>query len=546
MTTKVLIPVAKTKRPMGIDTTQTAVGRLPHLAEQDAGGEELKLGQVEYKKVMRLIIKLLHKSGNDPSIGVLDISGHKVRLKLLVSARPGNEVDPDNLSKTREFRIDVLCPTGAHTLIVLRLQQDGNGCFWINVRANPTSAILGYNATGVAINGETRRDERARLLRLPYQLLEALLRTANSKFSWSDATRSRIDKLLFKACPIQLFTYIVPGDFTVSQFLGFLRVLLSCPLGDGKGGFCLLADLLGVQVDVRAPGGPVQTLLLRFPTGDRQAFSACLYDKLAAAQADAVRYQTEIGDASIIQQLEKSVRVDVTLQEPLVRALFAEAKLSSKAALTARNLNRAIGRLNSGKGRSGKSTVVWLLSEIFDKRLHLITLLNFRPSMIDEARKAMKNLGSKAGKVFEEWYAAGFGLRLKDTGRIGFVEFAEKHAKPPVTRQSARTIRAKCLAVGLDLDVPLQAYLAVFNMSHFFNLSDNDREALAVALEAKDTKAVEELLAKARANATAINASVGDTLVRMIKEASVPAVRIGRKRVTKPKPKASKTILSLK
>ena len=547
MEKKALIPAAQAKRPLGIDTTQTAIGRLPQLAAQQVeAGAELTLSREEYLKVLRVVNRHVKKTQAKPAAIALDLSGHKVELTIRVSDRPGDEPDIGVLDATREYRFDVLCSTLYHTMLLLRMQKDGNGCFWINARMNPTSTALGYNAAAIAIEGVSQTEERARLLRLPYELLDAVLRAADSKFSWSKSTRSRIEALLFKACPIQIFTYIDPQPFSLPQFLGFLRVLLSCPLGDGKGNFSLLADLLGVEVDVRAPGGPVQTFLLRFKSGDRQALSVCLYDKLAAAQADATRAKVEVGDASIKDQLGRLVRVDMTLQEPMVRELFGEAKLNTKGALTAKNLNEAMRLLNTGKGKSGKKTVVWLLTEIFERRLHLVSLRNFRPSMIDEAREKLKTLKAKAVKVFDEWYEAGFGLRLGTGDRVSFQEFAVKHAQSRVSKQTARTIRKTCLKIGLDLDVPLQAYLAVFNMSFFFNLSDGDREQLAVALEAKDMSNVETLLTKAKSNTSAISVDLGKTLTNMIENASAPAVRIGKKKKSKRKRKSrmlSKTIV---
>ena len=51
----------------------------------------------------------------------------------------------------------------------------------------------------------------------------------------------------------------------------------------------------------------------------------------------------------------------------------------AQAVLTAALFNRAVGVLNTGKGKSGKRFAQWLLHYIFDEQLPLLRLLFLKP-----------------------------------------------------------------------------------------------------------------------------------------------------------------------
>ena len=527
------------KRGFGIDTTQTALGRLPASAVGDNDGFEdpqgLQLGKPEFRKLTTLSLKLETKTaGRKPILLAGRLNGSKITRSIIVSCTRDDsdgEVDLSadvDLDATREFQIDIKSPNGHFTRMIVRLQRDQNGAYWLNVRANPSSLRTGYNAHGVAFEGVKWSEERARLLRTPFDMLRRLLREVDPKFDWAPETGKRIKHLLFKACPIQVFTYMSTAPFSPDQWLGFLRVVLSCPLGNCEGHYCLLTDLLGIEVDAKLVGGPVQSLLLKFRKDGRIVLSVNLYDKDAAAAVEAARNDIEVGDAATRAFLKNNIRVDVTLHDAALRDLVGEAQLGNKtqAVLTAALFNQAVGVLNTRKGTSGRRFAQWLLHYIFDEQLPLLRLLNYRPSLVGKTRAVLADYNPAAVKVFDEWREHGFNFCPDANGRISFEQFATRWAKSSVDRPVARTTSRKARETGLDLDLPLEACNALFNLRHVFDLKAKDRDALAVAIETGDHEAVLRLMDRSGANSTVTIGKVRQMFVKMIESAHVPAVLI--------------------
>jgi hypothetical protein len=312
-----------------------------------------------------------------------------------------------------------------------------------------------------------------------------------------------------------------------------MRAYLSCPVGDGERNYALLTDLLGVELDARLPGGPVQTLLLKFMNSGRVELSVNFYNKLAAATAEAAKTGIDVCEAGVRAFLEKHVRVDITMQEATMRALVGEARLGNKdkVALTAAMFLKAVRRLDRRRGRSGKQFVPWLLGHIFDERLALLQLLQYRPAMLGEVAASLDSYNADAAEVFGQWRALGFRSHARG-GPLSFQQFATTSASSPVTRQIARTMQRKALAVGLSLDIPLAAYDALFVMTHVFDMTNADRHAFAVALETKDQEAIATLMRRSRKNTTVTIGQVHQLLESMIENAHVPARRIGRSSTT--------------
>ena len=541
MTGRPLISTPDTKRSFGIDTSQLAIGRQASSSEDGPAASEegvgLKLSEKEHGRITKLMQKAVETSqSGEPFQLAGKINGSRITHTIRVSCTRGVGEDAADGTATREFRMDIKCANGQHTAIILRLQRDKNGSFWLNLRANPSSLINGYNALGVALNGMSPNDERGRLLRTPFEVLRRLLREVDPKFEWEPETKARIKKLLFKACPVQVFTYMATAPFALDQWLGYLRAVLSCPLGNGDGGYCLLADLLGIELDSRARGGPVQGLLLRFMKHGRVELSVNLYDKIAAARVDAAKTNSEVGDAKVRDFLSKHVRVDATLHDAVLRELMAEAKLGSKdtVLLTADMFNRAVGVLNRGKGKSGQKFVPWLLNYIFDDRLPLLSLLQYRPGLVDKVRVDLADYNADAAAVFDEWRKLGFRFvpdaavgGSDPTSGVTFEQFATRWARVMVKRQVARTISNKAREAGLDLDIPLAAYDGLFALTHFFDLAPDDRRAFAVALEKGDQKVVWRLMQRSRGNSKVTIGKVHQTLMKMIAGAHVPATKVG-------------------
>jgi hypothetical protein len=319
-----------------------------------------------------------------------------------------------------------------------------------------------------------------------------------------------------------------PKPFTPPQFNGFLRAVLSCPFGNGAGNFALLTDLIGVEVEAKVPDGPVQTLLLKFMRKGRVEISVNLYDKHAAAVAEAEKSNIALGDDAAVNFLKQNIRVDITLHDAALRALLREAKFveADSCPLTASMFNRAVTRLNRGKGKTRTTFVQWLLNHIFDDRLALTRMLEYRPTMVEEVRSTLEIYDLKALAVFEEW----LDLEVKHRGSESFEQFAISSAAQPISRHVARTTFSKARKIGLDLDIPLTAYDGLYTMTHYFDLVAADRRALAVALEIDDKKVAWDIMATSRSNAKATIKQVQQVLVDMIANAHVPALRIGSQR----------------
>ena len=530
MAVTTLIATADAIRAFGIDTTQTALGRLPSSVDDtESEGQGLQLGKPEFHRVARLMQEAEKSSAaRKPFRLSARINGSKIAHAVSVKCIRDDGQDADDLNATREYQTDIKSANGHCTSMFVRLQCDQNGAYWLNNRANPSSLLNGYNAFGVALGGYEPAEERARLLRTPFNLLRRLLREVDPKFGWERETSRRIKNLLFKACPIQVFTYMDTAPIAPDQWLGFLRVVLGCPLGNGEGHYCLLTDLLGIEVDAKLAGGPVQSLLIKFRTNGRIVLSVNLYDKNAAATGEAAMTGAQVGDAKTREFLRQHVRVDVTLHDGALRDLIGEAKLGNKdkAVLTAAAFNEAVGVLDAGKGKSGRRFVSWLLYYIFDQRLSLLRLLNYRPSLVDKTRTVLAGYNPVAVKVFDEWREHGFRFQPGGHGTVSFDQFAMNWARSPVDRPIARTMRRKARETGLDLDIPLAAYDALFTMRHYFDLVAKDRAALAVALEVEDRKAIARLMDRSRGNSTVTMRKIGQMFVKMIEGAHVPAATL--------------------
>ena len=523
-----LIPHTKITRSFGFDTTQTAIGRLPSEDAVKESSGELRLSPTEFRTIMKLMIKAVAASAAKPLLVLLPVNNTSVAHEVTISCKRDDADHAADLTATREFDAPVRCKSTGHgTRMIVRLQKDTNNAYWLNVRANPTNLINGYNALGVALDGVDRVEERRVILRVPFGMLRAILRDVDPDFEWEKGTRGRIKRLQFKACPVQVFTYGATAPFRPHQFLGFLRALLACPMGDGFGHYCLVSDLLGIEVDSKIVGGAVQSLLLRIRQGGRISWSVNLYDKEAAATADAALLRLQVGSDRTRAFLRDRVRLDVTLHDGALRDLMVAAKLGRKRSvpLTAAHFSRAINRLNRHRGKNGLKFVPWMLHQIFGVLLPLTKLCNYRPSLVNEVRAAVARNGEAAVRAFDLWRENQFRF-LEDGHNISFVQFAMDPEHGQLTRQTARTIQKTAAKVCLDLDVPLMVYDALYIMRHYFDLGEDDRRALAVALEAKDGAASRKLMALSKASSAATGTRLAKMLAVMIEGASVPAIEL--------------------
>ena len=336
-----LITTPTERRAFGFDTSQYAIGAQAREGtsrpENDFG---LRLGRAEYVRITEALYKLSAASFSGERLALAKkINGAKIKYWVTVEyvGRDRGRLLQDraerNLDGPNEFVARIKSANGRDTEMFVRTQKDRNGNFWLNVRANPSSLINGYNAYATAMPGQPRGAERELVLRAPFIVLKALLRKGQADFDWEPATARRIKGLQFKLCPIQIFTYLDTAAFTPERFLGFLRAVLSSPFGDGKaaqGEHRLVADLLGVEVLPKFVNRRIQSLLLVFRRGDCVELSVNLYNKYAKASQDAGVIHTEVGDDSVHQFLSSHLRADITLHKGALGDLMIEAGLGTK------------------------------------------------------------------------------------------------------------------------------------------------------------------------------------------------------------------------
>ena len=356
---KSLIQKPTTRRSFGFDTTQYAIGRLPRSYDENEGRGErsgptnelgLRLSGTEYTTISKNLIRACEKcdAAGQPFVLSSKVNGSRIRYKIeakrIASSRVAKEqnvgasrrggragVVHADLDDVNEFLFTVTCPTGRFTPMHVRTQVDRNGNYWLNVRANPSALINGYNAYAVRLGKLASGEERALVMQVPFMVLRSMLREIDPQFDWEPGTRDRIKKLHFKLCPVQVFTYLGTGGFTTGQFLGFLRAVLSSPYGDGEKNYGVLADFLGISMDAElGDAGEVQSLLLKFKNDGRIELSVNLYDKLAKAKADAAPLQRSVGEEAVREFLADHIRADITMHDAALGDLASEAKLGGK------------------------------------------------------------------------------------------------------------------------------------------------------------------------------------------------------------------------
>jgi hypothetical protein len=557
MKTETIRKLGDTTRPFGLDMSQFAVGRLPGtMIDDTATTSGLSLSPQEYEAVLNHLAaanrrwagryRLLGKASTDAARSGAFHASH-VRLERLSRDQFSSEEPAEPLASARqpssnkvsadrgtrhEFKITFRAPSARETAMIIVLRVDNNSTPWLNVRANPTSLLAGHNAYAVALVDATPRDELAALMRVPLNALEVVLRSVEPKFSWYPVTRQRIEALQFRVGPVQLFTYLpVPNDDR-GRFLGFVRAVLSCPFGNGKGRFQVLADCIDVRVDTRfSRDDDVQTLLLVCQEDKRAALSINLYEKDAklAAEAGTLSEAASAGMAAIADDLKNALRLDLTLHEPALRDLMVEAKLGKRATvpLTAANFVKAVRRLDRGKGRTKKACLAWLLDYTFDKRLPLLRMLNFKPSMVDAASRALATYNAHAKEVFQEWWSLSTNDRrskaLSGGRRLTFEQFAQRHPTHKLSREQARMARRKLLAIGIDPDLAGDAYTVPYAQSYVWGLDCTERMGLCQALEARDNKAIGKLMRMSRSRSNSSITLISKCVRRMLAQAQTPA-----------------------
>ena len=517
------------KRDFGLDMSQFALGRLPRSSgDNDAPHAELEVSKAEFDTVLQILTQAVKRrleiDGLSFSDGVdfcvtFDIEGGSHRDRSRATGRAAGE---------HRFLVRLARDGHAVTDMRVTLRRDPNGGLWINTLANPTSLLAGDNAAAVAIAGCGRSNELAALMRLPFVALETILQEIEPTFVWRRVTRERIERLLFRVGPMQLFTYLPIARDHRGRLLSFLRAALSSPLRHGTDRFARVHDLLGVRMYDHTAGDELETLLLVCRRDDRHVLSINFYEKDTelAAKSDWVDDLLATTDVSA---LTNALRLDLTLHEPALRDLMAAAGLgaAAKVAVTAANVVRAVQRLDGGEGRgSSTSCLDWLLAYTFEKRLPLRRLLAYRPSMIETACTALSRYHPRAAPVFRAWCRLSYDARRRAGRRQTFVSFAQAHPKLALSREQARQVRRQLLALDIDPDLPVEAYQTLYTQTYVWDLEHDERSALGRALEAGNDRATGKLMRQSRRASEQRITQITGVFDTMLAGAGTPAVPV--------------------
>lgn len=551
---KTLIAEPRRKREFGHDTIQLALGRLSRF-HSPVADYDLEIGEGENRKILAALFAITQKTKRDPRFYAVVSSQPQVgRIRWHVR---GERISAINVLERAEDSTSLSLSPGQSCTVVLHIEtptsgrvtqmhvvmrQDRRKTYWLNVRANPTSLLLGYNAFAVSIEGRTQAAERRMLLRLPFAALRRIVRAMDPEFTWEESTSLRIRKLAFRIGNAQVFTYL-QTPIPSAAYLAFLRNCYSVPFSRGRTSHNVLADDLRLKVQSEGSFGRIETLLIRRMAGfsglsaDRHVLSVNFYDKSLKAASDAGAANVDIGSEEVRSFLKSHVRVDITLHEEALRQLLREAGLSKSDELTAGNFASAITTLNRGQGRSGQRFMRWLLGYALDDVLALRRLLGFSPALLDRAEAELAAYNANAAAGFVQWRKRQFRLVPKGADRqVTFSQFLQRHAKVRVSAEVARKARAKLLAFGLDPDIPLRCYTAFYNQTFFANMTDKQALAYARALEAGNATRIMRLQKESRKAALRTMGLVRRSYEAMLDAAHVPAIEVSPDRPAADKP----------
>ena len=538
--TSALIAEADAKRDFGFDTSQYAIGPLPAPATLTSGNEfGLLLSRAEFRRITKAMFAASDRCQNSGE--QIDVRNktepNRIEYWALVEHVSRQRGGRHSVSKDRdledvnEFIVKIKCSNGRDADMHVRTQSDSNRKFWLNVRANPTSLINGYNAFSVAMDGMSTGAERAYVLSMPFVVLQMLLKSVEPTFDWERPTQQRINKLLFKLCPVQIFTYIDTAPFTPEKFLNYVRAVLASSFGDGKGKYETVGDLLGVSVDAERNDRGVESLLLVFRRDGCAELSVNMYNKAAKARTDARTINAAIGSADTRKYLSSNLRVDITMHAGAIADLFSEARLGNKSGvpLTGANFVRALRNLNNKNGKGGERFIQWLLHYAFEQRLSLMTLLNYQPATLAKAKKALEAYHPDAAAAFVSWEACGFLYRKRTKHglrSVSFEQYVQTVPKEKLSRAIARKAKLKLLGVGLNPDIPMDAYEVLHAQSYSWDMTRKDRKRYNRALAAGDHATVGKFQQRSRYQSLATIEKLRVGFAPMIAAAHAPAVTV--------------------
>ena len=532
-------------RSFGFDTIFIALGRLKKgFAESaDVDAEfDVKVAKHVVATLDLFADRCQAASYSDEGVN-FEIAGWARRLCVRCK-RPGAKPEPgSNGESKRCFELTLKDPaTGRATRMEITILCDKNGCWWLNISANPTSLVLGYNARAVRLSGQLRSDERRKLMRLPFRVLQAVLQTVDPTFAWGAATELRIKKLAVRLKSSQVFMYVpLPKGLSRAEFLGFFRLMYALPSAKKNRDFGQIGDALRLKISDRGEIDDVQTLLIQRMAGfsnaglSRQIASVGFYDKGLKADVD-----SQIGGCPLVSPEDEEffkthVRLDITLHDGALTKLWSAAGLG-QAEQTLSNYCFAISRLDAGEGKSKSTFAQWLFDFVFVECLALQRLLRFEPARLAHAMDAAVNAHPSAAGRLNQWLEEGFEGTKGDSGnRQAFIPYMTQqgpnggNSPQAVTDVIARSLQSILEAKGIDPNLPLRACRSFYAATYYFAMTPEQQARYTEALESGAQKMIVALQASSRAEALKLVRSLSRALPRMRKLANSPTVTVATK-----------------
>ncbi len=195
--------------------------------------------------------------------------------------------------------------------VTLRWKKFGTEC-WLNLRANPTTLLIGTNVFAADTGLDLDRERLCRY-RHPFLLFERLLRAVDPAFRWSNATAGRIERGDLELKNVQLAYYLPFKDRAgLRRFLHWLRAVFCTPIVTKTWSSFELGKYLRLRVETKldARGRPTGVMIRAYRNAARNAdVTTNFYDKAATLKKAG---RAALGEPRR-EWLERHLRTDVTL-----------------------------------------------------------------------------------------------------------------------------------------------------------------------------------------------------------------------------------------
>ena len=304
--------------------------------------------------------------------------------------------------------------------------------------------------------------------------------------------------------------------------LGYLRTAYGISAVSQSGEMGLVADGLKLKATV----GFSKDQLARLEFKRMVGLSGGAQDRVDTAIAfdypfgrDAERNQD---DAATLDALDQCLRVSVRMRERSLKRLLGRSKTADKdAGITSKQVFARVSRYDGNVDENEFGFASHLLDFAYRKTLGLPYLLNFTPGRLSKIAATVTTGSRKHKRVYDAWHKQGF-EHWRRSGRkhrkVSFVAFATKDVgnidglNTPLSRKEASALNGEFLKQGVNLDVPLSFYEAVYTNTAVFGRTGRSSAKLAEALQKKDKTAVAALNAKSATEGRAVSREVARRL----------------------------------